>query len=157
MPAKIDRTALKAKLDRKEPVVLVEALPPRYFADAHLPGAVNIPHDQIDAVSAPGAGCTVYAPAPKPKDPKVDRFGPKPTDSAPVAAWRQRMATEQAKAIYKDRAATAECVNALARGRGLIRVWGRGLVKVKAVALWYALAHNRLRAALLRAAAAGAA
>ena len=51
MPAKIDRTALKAKLDRKEPVVLVEALPPRYFADAHLPGAVNIPHDQIDALT----------------------------------------------------------------------------------------------------------
>jgi IS5 family transposase len=65
------------------------------------------------------------------------------------------MATDQAKAIYKDRAATAECINALARGRGLIRVWVRGLVKVKAVALWYALAHNLLRAAHLRGAAVG--
>jgi hypothetical protein len=34
-------------------------------------------------------------------------------------------------------------------------VWVRGLVKVKAVALWYALAHNLLRAAHLRGAAAG--
>lgn len=53
MVARIDRTALKSKLDGKEPVVLVEALPPRYFADAHLPGALNIPHDQVDAL-APG-------------------------------------------------------------------------------------------------------
>ena len=75
-------------------------------------------HDQIEAVSAPEMGCTVYAPVPKPKDPQVDRHAPKPGDSAAVAAWRQRMATEQAKAIYKDRAATAECVNALARAVG---------------------------------------
>ena len=54
---------------------------------------------------------------------------------------------------YKDRAATAECINALARGRGLIRVLVRGVAKVKAIALWYALAHNLLRAAALRAAA----
>lgn len=51
MAAKIDRVALKAKLDRKEPIVIVEALPPRYFADAHLPGALNIPHDQVDALA----------------------------------------------------------------------------------------------------------
>ena len=99
--------------------------------------------------------CTVYAPVPKPKDPNVDRFAPKPGDSAAVAAWRQRMATDQAKVIYKDRAATAECINALARGRGLMRLLVRGLAKVKAIALWYALVHNLLRAAHLRAAAAG--
>ena len=51
MVAKIDRASLKAKLDGKEPVVIVEALPPRYFADAHLPGAINIPHDQVDALA----------------------------------------------------------------------------------------------------------
>lgn len=51
MVAKIDRTTLKAKLERREPVVIVEALPPRYYADAHLPGAINIPHDQVDALA----------------------------------------------------------------------------------------------------------
>lgn len=112
-------------------------------------------HEQIEAVSDPEVGCTVYAPVPKPKDPKVDRHVPKPGDSAAVAAWRQRMGTEQAKAIYKERAATAECVNALARGRGLVRVLVRGVAKVKAIALWYALAHNLLCAARLRAAAVG--
>jgi IS5 family transposase len=99
---------------------------------------------------------TVYAPVPKPKDPQVDRHAPKPGDSAAVAAWRARMGTEEAKAIYKGRAATAECVNAQARGRGLLQLLVRGLAKVKAIALWHALAHNLLRAASLRAAGAGA-
>lgn len=110
-------------------------------------------HDQIDAVSAPGVGCTVYAPVPEPRGVKVDRHVPKPGDSAAVAAWRVRMATPEAKEVYKDRAATAECVNALARGRGLVRFVVRGLPKVRAVALWHAVAHNVLRLATLRAAA----
>jgi hypothetical protein len=125
-------------------------VPPEWLVDGGF-----AQHDQIDAVSAPERSSTVYAPVPQPKDPKVDRFEPKPGDSAAVAAWRRRMATDQAKAIYKERAATAECINALARGRGLIRVLVRGVAKVKAIALWFALAHNLLRAAQLRAAAAG--
>ena len=64
------------------------------------------------------------------------------------------MATDEAKAIYRQRAATAECVNALARNRGLQRFLVRGLRKVKAVVLLYALAHNLMRAVALRAAAA---
>ena len=80
----------------------------------------------------------------------MDRHAPKPGDSAAVAAWRERMGTEPAKAIYKERASTAECVNAQARGRGLLRLPVRGLAKVKAIALWHALAHNLLRAARLR-------
>ena len=62
------------------------------------------------------------------------------------------MASAEAQAIYKDRAATAECVNALARNRGLRQLLVRGVAKVKAVALWYAIAHNLLRAVSLRAA-----
>src|SRR3712207_7653370 len=46
-------------------------------------------HDQIEAVSAPEVGCTVYAPVPKPKDPKVDRHAPKPGDGVAVAADRK--------------------------------------------------------------------
>ena len=111
-------------------------------------------HEDIEAVSAPEIGCTVYAPVPKPKDPKVDRHAPHPGDSAAVAEWRRRMGTEEAKEIYKDRAATAECVNALARRRGLVQLVVRGLAKVRAVALWMALAHNVRRMAALRAAVA---
>jgi transposase len=122
-------------------------VPPEWLVDGGF-----AQHDQIDAVSVPEVGCTVYAPVPKPKDPKVDRHAPKPGDSPAVAAWRQRMGTDQAKAIYKERAATAECVNALARGRGLMCVLVRGVAKVRAIALWHALAHNLLCAARLRAA-----
>jgi transposase len=108
----------------------------------------------IEAVSAPEVGCTVYAPVPKPRDPEVDPHTPRPDDSAAVAQWRQRMGTAEAKEIYKDRAATAECVNALARRRGLMQLVVRGVARVRAVALWVALAHNVMRMAALRAAAA---
>ena len=69
--------------------------------------------------------------------------------SVDIAQWRQRMGGSEAKDIYRQRAATAECVNAIARGRGLMRFVVRGLNKVKAAALWYALAHNLMRAVAL--------
>ena len=109
-------------------------------------------HADIEAVSAPDKGCVVYAPVPEPKDPKRDRYTPLEGDSPAVAAWRVRMGTDQAKAIYKDRAAGAECVNALARNRGLRQLTVRGRLKAKAIALWYAIAQNLRRAVSLRAA-----
>lgn len=104
----------------------------------------------IEAAQAAPRGTTVYAPVPKPKDPKRDRYEPLPGDSVAVAAWRARMKTEEAKAIYKERASVAECVNAQARNRGLLRLLVRGLRKVKAVVLWYAIAHNMRRGFSLR-------
>ena len=100
------------------------------------------------------AGTTVYAPVQKSKDPERDSHTPRQDDSPEIAAWRRRMATDEAKLIYRERAATAECVNALCRNRGLQQFRVRGLRKVKAVALLYALAHNLIRAARLRAVAA---
>jgi transposase len=122
-----------------------------------VPGAMLVDggfakHEDIDAVSGPGTECTVYAPVPKPKDPKADRHAPSQRDSDRVAEWRQRMGTDEAKTIYKDRAATAECVNALARRRGLLQFLVRGVSKVRTIALWHALAHNVLRMGALRAA-----
>jgi hypothetical protein len=111
-------------------------------------------HEDIEAVEGNGGGCTVYAPVPAPKDPKQDRYQPHAGDSAVIIRWRERMATDEAKAIYKERAATAECVNAQARNRGLVRLLVRGLQRVKAIALWYAIAHNVVCGARLRAAAA---
>jgi transposase len=99
-------------------------------------------------------GTTVYAPVQKSKDPQRDPHTPRTDDSPEVAAWRQRMATDEAKAIYRQRAATAEYVNAMARNRGLQQFRVRGLRKVKAVVLWYALAHNLMRGVALRAEAA---
>jgi len=94
--------------------------------------------------------CKVYAPVVKPKKEGVDRYAPKATDSEEVAEWRKRMGTLEAKEIYKERAATAECVNAQARNRGLQQFMVRGLEKVKAIATWFAIAHNMARSFALQ-------
>ena len=99
-------------------------------------------HDQLERVAA---HTVVYAPVPKPKDPATDPHVPKDGDSQAVGAWRERMGTEEAKTIYKERAATAECVNAQARERGLTRLRVRGTAKVRGVLLLHALAHNLMR------------
>jgi len=111
--------------------------PPQWLVDGGYPA-----HDQLD--QAAEKTC-VYAPVPKPKDQAIDPHAPKPGDSHAVAAWRERMGTEEAKTLYKDRAATAECVNALARERGLTRLRVRGKTKVRGVLLLHALAHNLMR------------
>jgi transposase len=107
-------------------------------------------HDDIEAVQKGEKGCKVYAPVPEPKKGGVDRHEPKSKDSEEVAEWRVRMGTEEAKEIYKQRAATAECVNAQARNRGLTQFVVRGLQKVKAIALWFASAHNVARSFALQ-------
>jgi transposase len=102
-------------------------------------------HEDIEKVQGGEKECKVYAPVPVPKKEGVDRHEPKATDSPEVAEWRARMGTDAAKDIYKQRAATAECVNAQARNRGLIQLVVRGLQRVKAIALWFATAHNMAR------------
>jgi transposase len=94
----------------------------------------------IEALAA--AGVVVFAPVPKPRDAARDPHAPREGDGPGVAAWRRRMGGEAAKAVYKERAATAECVNAQCRNRGLLRFLVRGIEKAKAVGLWHALAHN---------------
>jgi hypothetical protein len=107
--------------------------------------------EDIVEVSPPHGVTTVYAPVQKSKDPERDPHTPRADDAPAVAAWRQRMASAEAKEIYKERASTAECVNAIARNRGLQQFRVRGLAKVRAVLLWFVLAHNLIRADTLRA------
>lgn len=107
--------------------------------------------DDINKVSEPEGSTTVYAPVMASKTDARDPHTPRSDDSQAVAAWRQRMATDEAKEIYKERAAAAECVNAIARNRGLYQFRVRGRPKVYATILWYVLAHNMMRAVALRA------
>jgi transposase len=95
--------------------------------------------------AAAAVNSRVYAPVKPPKNPLNDPYRPRRSDSQAVAEWRARMATPEAKEIYKQRAATAECVNAQARNHGLRQFPVRSLVKAKAIALWHALAHNLQR------------
>jgi rhodanese-related sulfurtransferase len=48
----IDRDALWTRIERGGDFVLVDALPPLAYAGAHLPGAVNIPPERVDALAA---------------------------------------------------------------------------------------------------------
>ncbi|MBQ0821618.1 rhodanese-like domain-containing protein [Microvirga terrae] len=48
----ISRTELLRKLLSKDRPILLEALPEKYFAHAHIPGAINVPHDQVDHLAA---------------------------------------------------------------------------------------------------------
>jgi len=105
----------------------------------HLMDGGFVKFEQLER--AQQAGVKVYAPPQVNK--KVDPYQVRPSDSVQVAQWRQRMATDQAKTIYKERASTSETVNAdLRTYRGLDRFLVRGLAKVKCVALWSALAYN---------------
>ena len=48
MAPNITREQLKAKLDRGDDFVLVEALSQEHYAAAHLPGAINLPYEFVD-------------------------------------------------------------------------------------------------------------
>lgn len=139
--------------------------PENWLVDGGFPA-----HDQIEAVATQ---TRVIAPVPEPKRRRsdkssdkddgptggskpgredgsapaaaVDRHQRKPDDSPAVGDWRERMGSAEAQALYKERAAVAECVNAQARNRNLLLLPVRGIKKVKAVACLYALAHNLMR------------
>lgn len=124
---------------------------------AHLADGGFSTIQEIEKLNDPGEGRKLYVPVKneeKKRKEGKDPFLPQSGDTAAVAEWRQRMGTPEAKQIYRQRAATAECVNALARNRGLQQFRVRGLNKVRIVAAWYALAHNVLRTFALRAAGA---
>ena len=92
---------------------------------------------------------------PNPPERRANRgreLEPKRGDSEAVLCWKRRMASEEGKEIYKQRAATSETVNADLRSyRGLTPMTVRGLAKIRCVALWCALAYNLMHfaAALL--------
>ena len=88
--------------------------------------------------------CKIFAPLKKRRsgrNPEEIR----PTDSEAVKQWRQRMTTDEAKQIYKERGATAELVNAQCRAQGLWQFLVRGTEKVRAVALLHAITNNMRR------------
>lgn len=111
--------------------------PHDYLVDAAYTDKRSV--DALDAMAV-----TLYGAVPvrNGKDP----FEPQMTDSAAVSAWRERMGTDDAKEIYKERSATSERVNADVRTyRTMDRMLVRGARKVLCVALWNALALNLMR------------
>jgi transposase len=97
----------------------------------------------IEELSA--RGTQPVLPPPRSRNPDIDPFVPKPTDTVAQAQWRVFMSSEFAKALYIQRGATVECANAQLRRRGLTRFNVCGMLKARAVLLWHALAHNLMR------------
>jgi transposase len=112
--------------------------PDEYLADG---GFVKL----TDITQAEAQGIAVYLPIMEEEEKRgqgIDPYAPLKGDTPEVACWRARMGTAEAKAIYPERAASAELTNAGCRNRGLWQFLVRGLAKVKAIALWHALANN---------------
>ena len=106
-------------------------------------------NDDIEWAHA--TGTTLWCPPGHTKH-GTDPYAPKPGDSAAVADWRKRMASDLGKKIYRRRA-EHECINAYGRRMGLQQLTIRGKDKARTVLLWFALAHNMLRSFALGAAA----
>ncbi len=51
MVATISRDELKEKIDRGDAFSLVETLAPTAYHHAHLPGAINLPPDQVKGIA----------------------------------------------------------------------------------------------------------
>jgi transposase len=118
-----------------------DRLPREHLVD----GGYSKPQAIEDAAAR---GVQVFAPV---RD--QDRSSPKRAQDGPgVKAWLARMETDEGKAAYAQRPATAECVNAIARNRGLRNFLVRGIPKCLAVLTLFALAHTVMRAVELLAA-----
>jgi transposase len=112
--------------------------PQEYLADGDFAYGEDIEHLQRGET-------TVYTPPKKTGNPNRSPDEPVAGDSAILKEWRRRMASPQAQLVYRDRAASAECVNAHARNRGLQQFPVRGPTKTRLIGLWYALAQNLMR------------
>jgi len=130
-----DRAQMEPMVDQV--LTRTQCLPRNWLSDGGFVKLMAI--ENLDA-----KGVTTFCPVPEPKDETRDRYAPLPTDTEAVAAWRQRMGTEEGKATYKQRC-LVELPNAQARSRyGVQQVRVRGRRKVRCVALWVALTHNLL-------------
>jgi len=141
-------------VDQGQMTPMLEQIRENYgeYPDRHLVDKGFVTISEIE--NAERHGVAVYAPIPNTYSrwcsggstlqPMESNYG------AGVQKWLSRMRTEEAKAIYKHRPASVECTNADARKRGYYQVLVRGLKKIQAVFLWFALAHNLLRTFALR-------
>lgn len=97
--------------------------------------------DHQDIIKVQKSGCKVYV---NPKE-SASKNEPKPKEDNQLAEWRVRMGLDEAKEIYKDRAANSEWANACMRNRGLNRLLVRGMNCVSSVLNLHVLTHNVLR------------
>ena len=111
-------------------------LPKRHLVDGGFGSAEDIEWAHAE-------GIDIYCPPTQSKhgsDPYLPRRG----DGPGTLAWRARMASEAGKAHYKLRS-ICECIHARWRNWDLRQLTVRGIKKVRAIALLYALTNNILQ------------
>jgi transposase len=111
-------------------------LPGRHLADGGFCSAQDIEW-------AHSKGVEVYCPPTQSKH-GTDPYLPRRDDGVGVLAWRARMASKPGKAQYKPRS-ICECIHARWRNWDLRQLTVRGIEKVRAVVLCYALTNNILQ------------
>src|SRR5512139_533156 len=121
--------------------------PEAILADTSYPS-----HDEITTITQTGTIPYMAIPVKGNQADKSeeDAYAPHKGDTPEVLAWRERMASEEGKQMLKKRGQVAELVHAVLDQMNLARLKVRGLRKVRSLLLWFALAHNLLRARLLR-------
>jgi transposase len=103
----------------------------------HLADANHATHACIEKATHDGVAVVMAVPR---------GAGPLEDASPEVAAWRERMATEEARRLYRARAGLVELLNAHFKTRfGIDRVLVRGLPKVRCVVLLAGLTFNLLQ------------
>lgn len=129
-----DRGLLRPMLERLH--ATAGHFPERHLVDGGFTAAQDIEW-------AHGEGIAVYCPPTQSKH-GTDPFKPRRNDGDGVLAWRSRMASDAGKAQYKRRS-ICECIHARWRNWDLRQLTVRGVEKVTAVVLWFALANNILQ------------
>jgi transposase len=129
-----DRGLMRPMLERVH--ALLGRLPQSYLADGGFCSGEDIEW-------AHGEGVEVYCPPIQSKH-GTDPYLPRRGDGAGVLAWRTRMASEAGKMQYKPRS-ICECIHARWRNWDLRQLTVRGIEKVRAVVLFYALTNNILQ------------
>jgi transposase len=129
-----DRGLMRPMLERTR--TRLKRYPRRHLVDGGFCSGEDIEwaHDE---------GIEVFCPPTKSKS-GVDPALPRRGDGPGVLAWRARMASEAGKAQYRARS-ICECIHARWRNWNLRQLTVRGIDKVRAVVLWYALTNNILQ------------
>ena len=129
-----DRGLMRPMLERLH--ALTGHFPGRYLVDGGFCSAADIEWGH-------STGTQVYCPPVQSKH-GTDPYRPRRGDGPGVLAWRARMADDEGKAQYKLRS-IGECIHARWRNWGLKQLNVRGIEKVRANILLYALTNNILQ------------
>jgi transposase len=129
-----DRGLMRPMLERQR--TRPGGLPKRHLVDGGFGSGENIEWAHAE-------GIEIFCPPTQSKH-GTDPYLPRRGDGPGVLAWRARMASEAGKARYKPRS-ICECIHARWRNWDLRQLTVRGIEKVRAVVLWYALTNNILQ------------